>query len=696
MIRRLRLTGIAALAAVLLWPATASANPGKLDKELQRRTVRAGWSRVIVTMKPGATDPGDVRLLGGRAGRRLRLINGLVVDLPNGQLKRLANHPAVARIDHDRPTIAHMATVAATVGAQAVRHQYGFDGAGIGVAVIDSGVASWHDDLTPTASAQVRERAGQRVAAFVDFVNGVSQPYDDNGHGTHVAGIIAGNGYDSSGARAGIAPAAHVVSLKVLDGEGHGVVSDVIAALDWAVTNRQAHNIRVVNLSVGAAVTSSYNEDPLTLAAKRAVDTGIVVVTAAGNLGRNANGQSQYGGITSPGNAPWVLTVGASSHEGTRNRRDDVVAPYSSRGPSAIDYTAKPDILAPGTGIVSLAAPGSKYYQTKPAFLLGGSIATAYKPYLSLTGTSMAAPVVSGTVALMLQANPSLTPNLVKALLQYTAQLDEGANALAQGGGFLNTKGAVDLARYFATASAGSRYPHNRTWSRRVNWGNHRISGGVISPFGNAWEIGVVWGVAEDNEGDNIVWGTACEDECFNIVWGTATSEGDNIVWGTSGEGDNIVWGTDGEGDNIVWGTAGEGDNIVWGTSDEGDNIVWGTDCGGDDCFNIVWGTAGEGDNIVWGTAAEGDNIVWGTAGEGDNIVWGTADEGDNIVWGTSSIEGDNIVWGTSGEGDNIVWGTSTVESPTWTTASDPVVDFEQLFDPPPTTSSRTNTTGTR
>jgi serine protease AprX len=684
---------------MVLWPSIVSAKPGKLDRELQRRASRAGWSRVIVTMKPGASEPGDVRLLGGRAGRRLRLINGMVVDLPNSQLRRLADHPAVARIDHDRPTIALMATVSTMVGAQAVQHQYSFDGSGIGVAVIDSGVTNWHDDLTQTGRVRGRMRAGQRVAAFVDFVNGLSEPYDDNGHGTHVSGIIAGNGYDSRGERAGIAPGAHIVSLKVLDGDGRGLVSDVIAALDWAVDNRHAYNIRVINLSVGAAITNSYNEDPLALAAKRAVDAGIVVVTAAGNFGRNAQGEPQYGGITSPGNAPWVLTVGASSHQGTLNRRDDVVAPYSSRGPSAIDFAAKPDILAPGTGIVSLAAPESKYYQTKSAFLLDGSIPTAYKPYLSLTGTSMAAPVVSGTVALMLQANPNLTPNLVKALLQYTAQLDEGANALVYGAGFLNTKGAVDLAHYFATATPGARYPQNRHWSRRINWGNHRISGGVISPYGNAWDIGVVWGASEDGEGDNIVWGTTCDFECDNIVWGTAENEGDNIVWGTNddGEGDNIVWGTDddgegdGEGDNIVWGTSGEGDNIVWGTS-ESDNIVWGTDCGGNDCYNIVWGTTsddGEGDNIVWGTAEEGDNIVWGTSedGEGDNIVWGTDDdgdgEGDNIVWGTTD-EGDNIVWGTgSTVGDNIVWGTSTTGNTLWTTIVDPVTAFERLFDPP-------------
>ena len=130
----------------------------------------------------------------------------------------------------------------------------------------------------------------QRVTGFVDFVNGATQPYDDNGHGTHVSGIIAGLGVDS-GYTIGMAPTSHIVSLKVLDAQGRGVISDVIAAMEYAIANRAAHNIRVINLSVGAAVTTSYNTDPLTLAAKRAVDAGIVVVTASGNFGRTADGQ---------------------------------------------------------------------------------------------------------------------------------------------------------------------------------------------------------------------------------------------------------------------------------------------------------------------------------------------------------------------------------------------------------------------
>ena len=158
-------------------------------------------------------------------------------------------------------------------------------------------------------------------------------PRDGFGHGTHVAGILAGNGYNSSGRRRGIARRANLIALKALDDDGLGFVSNVIEAIDYAVANRTALGIRVINLSVGAGVYESYDTDPLAQATKRAVDAGIVVVTSAGNLGQNAAHESQLGGITSPGNAPWVLTVGASSHQGTVARGDDAVAAFSSRGP---------------------------------------------------------------------------------------------------------------------------------------------------------------------------------------------------------------------------------------------------------------------------------------------------------------------------------------------------------------------------
>jgi serine protease AprX len=611
------------------WDRRASDHP-KLDRKLNDRADGggSGTSRVIITLKPGQDAGNDILRLGGKRGRKLDIVSGEVVELPNYVLRRLADNPAIQDIHWDRPTAGAMNYAAVTVGARAVQENLGFDGAGVGVAVIDSGVTSWHDDLTYRGNnPNVKVIGGQRVSKFVDFVNGRTTPYDDNGHGSHVAGIILGNGYDTAGARAGIAPAANLVSLKVLNAQGGGYISDVIAALDWVVKNKAAYNIRVINLSVGAAVTESYNTDPLTLAAKRAVSAGIVVVTTAGNFGKNDKGKPQYGAITAPGNAPWVLTVGAYSHNGTVTRTDDTMAPYSSHGPTNVDFDAKPDVVAPGTGIVSLAVQGSTFYNTKAAYLLNGSVKTSYKPYLSLTGTSMAAPIVAGTAALMIQANPKLTPNLVKAIIEYTAQ-DYGYDALTEGAGFLNTKGAVDLARFYYTARSGQMVPYNKVWSRTILWANHKLKKGVIKPQGSAYALSTVWGSAVNTEGDNIVWGTNCKSSlCDNVIWGAAAMEADNIVWGTFAK----------EGDNIVWGTAREADNIVWGTSREADNIVWGTECGGADCDNIVWGTslASELDNIVWGTASalEADNIVWGTSGVTDNIVWATSSEDESPLF---------------------------------------------------------------
>jgi serine protease AprX len=596
---------LAALLLVFVAPSSATRVDAafdvtaKVDPLLQGRRALAGRSRAIVRVAQGGALPLvalQARLLGGRVLRTLPASDLLAIDLPNASIAALAAQPLVSRLSLDRFVVGATERTGATVGSTLVRQQFGIDGAGVGVAVIDSGITQWHNDLANASGSQ-------RVAHFVDFVSGRTDPHDDYGHGTHVAGIVAGNGADSGGARAGIAPGVHLVVLKVLDGSGRGRISDVIAALDYAVANKDAFNIRVVNLSVATGVYESYDSDPLTLAARRAVSAGIVVVTAAGNNGRGPQGQSQYGGVTAPGNAPWVLTVGASSHMGTAARGDDSIAQFSSRGPGAIDYGAKPDIVSPGVGIESLADPFSSLYASAGAALLNGTVPTSYFPYMSLSGSSMAAPVATGTIALMLQANPALTPNAVKAILQYTAESADGHDFLTQGAGFLNAKGAIELARHLADP-ATRPYPDPAGWSQHLIWGNHLAQGGRLGADANAWSTAVTWGDGATSGGTRIRWGLACATpsctETLGQPWQTACANLLCTVLSGERPAVNVVWGPLCAGVDcpLPW-TAGavtatsdaEADTVVWGTSEgEGETVVWGTRCADPSCEPVIWG----------------------------------------------------------------------------------------------------------
>ena len=434
-------------------------------------------------------------------------------------------------------------------------------GKGVGVAVIDTGVAQ-SLDLTG------------RISAFHDFTQGgiATAPYDDHGHGSHVAGLIGANTFKGRSGYRGVAPAVHVIGLKVLDASGSGYTSDVIAAIEFAAAYKERLGIDIINLSLGHPIFEAAATDPLVQAVEAAVRAGIVVVASAGNYGTHPEtGEAGYAGVTSPGNAASALTVGALDTRGTVNRRDDRVPTYSSRGPSWYDGYAKPDLVAPGDELISdVGSKASELLQAHRQFYVPG--VNGYY-YMALSGTSMAAGVASGVVAQVLEANrtanrkgPALTPNAVKAILQFTAvpvMDDTGLpyDALTQGAGGINGAGAVALARAIDNgAPVGSSWlstavdPYTKidrqtyAWAQHVVWGEHIVWGDAVYQNVQAWARNVVWGDAR-----NIVWGNA-----YNIVWGNAV----NIVWGNAV---NVVWGN-----HIVWGNAF---NVVWGNAR---HIVWG------------------------------------------------------------------------------------------------------------------------
>ena len=395
------------------WISSCGTAPGSCPAALASSSSSRATATCVVLGKRAAAG----RRL-GRSGQVAEVDNAELVQDRRGSARRAAStRPADLRDDGtDRPVDRRSA------GARAAgRHRQGRRRRGDRLG---------HHELARRPLSRRHQRA---LSHFKDFTNDTSVwssngASDDYGHGTHVAGIIAGTGYDSNGKHKGIAPGAKLVGLKVID------------RLRSRLHQRRDRGDRLRDLGQGAPTTSASS----TSRSPSGVFESVLARPAhAGRaarrrrrhrrrrLGRQprrrtSRARSRSGGITSPGNAPWVLTVGASSEAGTSKRSNDTIAKFSSRGPTWIDFAAKPDLVAPGVGIESLADPHSTLYATLPGMLSRRHRSRlAFKPYLSLSGTSMSAPVVAGTVALMLEANPKLTPNAVKAILQYTAQVAE-------------------------------------------------------------------------------------------------------------------------------------------------------------------------------------------------------------------------------------------------------------------------------
>ena len=426
---------------------------------------------VIVQELPDSGDRPEtaVAALGGTVTGSFEVIDGFTAELPGNRLAALRATPGVLSVTEDATVTLSSAEVDSQAGLNgslqritqemtgaASMWDAGYTGAGVDVAVIDSGVVPVDGLRTPgkvvygpdlSFEGQVCTSAGCKASPLANL--------DTYGHGTHMAGIIAGRDdaapatvdSSSTGNFVGVAPDARIVSVKVADAQGRTDVSQAIAAIDWVIQNKTSNglNIRVLNMSFGTDGVQQYQLDPLAFAAEQAWHKGIVVVVAGGNTG--------YGSakLNNPAYNPYLLAVGGTDGLGTATTDDDIVGSWSATG----DGTRNPDVVAPGQSVVSLRVPNSQLDAAYPEGRTG-------ERFFRGTGTSQAAAVVSGAAALLLEQRPELTPDQVKALLTGTAKTLPAADRKAQGSGL------VDL----AAASAAPTPDAVQTWERSTGTGS--------------------------------------------------------------------------------------------------------------------------------------------------------------------------------------------------------------------------------
>jgi serine protease AprX len=529
-------------------------------------SARGQTVRVIVQYNsvPTSAHYAAMQNRGGRLQSRLHMIKGAAFTIPVSALPALEADPNVASVTIDHP-INMMDDLTNDATGVANAWSSGFSGAGIAVAVIDSGINDSQPDLWDASGKS-------RVVYHQDFTgtpitNSSGARYDLYGHGTHVAGIIAGNGANSGGQYAGVAPGATLVDLRALDANGAGTDSTVIAAIQRAIALKNTYNIRVINLSLGRGIPVSYTQDPLCQAVEAAWKNGIVVVVAAGNYGRlNVNGNFGFGTITAPGNDPFVITVGATKNNGNGSATGESKASYSSKGPTTYDHVVKPDLVAPGNAIVSLAAPGATLESNYPYEIKSGT--NGQDNYFKLSGTSMATPVVAGAAAILLQEQNTLTPDQVKARLMKTAYKM----------GMFSTSSYVphlmmSFLDFYDLFSVGSGLVNVQAAVANNDLAPSNV-GAALSPS------------AVYNPQNGVV----------SIVYGNSTVSSNSVVWGSS-----VVWGT-----SVVWGSSLlNGTSVVWGSSlpwnnstVSGFSVVWGSSTGTASATSVVWGSSvGDGNN---------------------------------------------------------------------------------------------------
>ena len=402
---------------------------------------------VIVRLDPGAsaeTARSFVRTAGGHPGESIGLINAFSARLDARDAQRLASQPGVLAVSLNGTTkpqsLGFKPNGLETSYNQSVNTPQVWNhatGKGVGVAVIDTGIAGGLADF------RRGDGSGSRVVASAVTNPDATTAEDTYGHGTHVAGLLAGDssarGADDPlrGRYAGTAPDASLISIKASDDHGDASVLDVIYGIEFAVEHKDEFNIRVLNLSLESTVAESYRTDPLDAAVEAAWFQGIVVVTAAGNRGSDADAVDY-----APGNDPYAISVGAVDDQGTKQTKDDLRTDWSSRGTTQDGY-AKPDLYAPGARMVSNLAPDSDFTSMCPDCVSGDG------QYIRAGGTSMSAPVVAGVVATILEEHPSWTPDQVKGALA------NNLRSLPGGGHELDALAAFQASKRELTSNVG-------------------------------------------------------------------------------------------------------------------------------------------------------------------------------------------------------------------------------------------------
>ena len=407
-----------------------------------------------------------VRATGGVVRQDLAIINGFSASIPARAIAQLARAVGVRWISLDGPVVKSECTqcISTTnlknayikaIRADTVWNTGAYlQGQGIGVAMVDSGVNPQQDLYDADGT--------NRLVASAVFNSGSNQTSSDSyGHGNHVAGIIGGSGSRSDGAYIGVAPMVNLINVKVSDDQGGATASNVVAGLQWILNNKNAYNIRVVNISLNSTAAESYNTNPIDAAAEILWFNKIVVVVSAGNTGNGA--------LHPPANDPFVITVGATDDRGTASISDDTMPAFSAYGTTG-DGFAKPDLVAPGTNIVALMGKTDTVLaQTHPSNVV------TYKGarYFRMSGTSMSAPMVAGAAALLIQSNSNLTPDQVKYRLMATANKSwSGYTSAKAGAGYLDIAAATSST---ATTNANTGVTASQllwTGSQPITWGS--------------------------------------------------------------------------------------------------------------------------------------------------------------------------------------------------------------------------------